>query len=189
MNAQNITWQKFETINTDKPVAFERMCRLIFNFVLFQGEAVFKQSPNNAGVEIEPLFCDLLNKRVSFQSKYFSSSVDYSLISHSFDTTIKTYNGKIDTVYLYCNKDFTLDCKQYKNLEKKLNDSNIELISITNQSVLDLIITNKNEIISDTFFGAVSLSDEWFSKVSSAALSNLEPRFNNSNNVLVANSG
>ena len=65
-----------------------------------------------------PIYCKELNKRISFQSKYFSSEKNkYAEINKSAEATIKRYKGEIDTVYLYSNKELDLNCKQYKRFQ------------------------------------------------------------------------
>ena len=113
--APNITWSQFETCNPDTRSAFENMCRFLFNTFFFAGKGLFHSDPNNPGIEIVPIFHKESGKTISFQAKYFSS-VDYSQIKHSAEKAIQYYAGKLDVIYLYCNKDLTTSSKSYQDI-------------------------------------------------------------------------
>ena len=74
-------------------------------------------APNNPGVEVEPVWDRNNEKRISYQSKFFDNTPDYQQILHSVEETIKYYAGKIDRVYLYCNK----CCEEYNKIPSKVS--------------------------------------------------------------------
>ena len=69
----NITWSQFEICNADTRIAFENMCRMLFNNFFFDGKGLFHSDPNNPGTETVPVLHEKTGKRISFQAKYFSS--------------------------------------------------------------------------------------------------------------------
>ena len=80
LTATDMTWQRFEVCNPNQKIAFENLCRAVFNQDFFGGTAHFHSNPNNPGVEIEPIYHKETEKRISFQSKYFTST-DYDQIA------------------------------------------------------------------------------------------------------------
>ena len=109
MSNTRINWDQFNTVNQDRRKAFEDLCRMLFDHLFFSGKGLFHSNSNNPGVEIEPVFSSVVQKKISFQSKYFDKAVDYSQIKESAEKTVKYYNGKIDIVYLFSNLD--INCK------------------------------------------------------------------------------
>jgi len=177
---QNISWSQFEICNQDSRVAFENMCRLLFNRFFFHNQAILHSNPNNPGIEVLPTLEVKTNKRISFQSKYFSST-DYSQIMHSVEQTIKYYSGEIDILYLYCNKDLTTTSKSYKNIEAKLNAVNIELVSINNQTILNQVVDHP--VIASLYFNHHGLTHDWFNEQLKVNLESLGARYNEQFNV------
>lgn len=175
-----ISWAKFETCNTDKRTAFENMCRWLFNQRFFDGKKLLHSNPNNPGVEVVPVIDTTSNKRISFQAKYFDT-IDYAQILHSCKTAVSYYAGKLDVIYLYCNKDVTVTSKSYTNIVNFLSENNIEIIPITNQSILEDVM--KNELIAWNYFNHISLSQELLTEKISVSLSTLGPRYNDEFNV------
>ena len=175
-----ISWAKFETCNTDKRTAFENMCRRLFNQRFFDGKKLFHSNPNNPGVEVVPVMETTSNKKISFQAKYFDT-IDYAQILHSCKTAVSYYAGKLDVIYLYCNKDITTTSKSYTNIVNFLSEHNIEIIPITNQSILEDVM--KNEPIAWNYFNHISLSQELLTEKINVSLSTLGPRYNDEFNV------
>lgn len=148
-NPLDITWAQFEMCNPDTRTAFESMCRFLFNTTFFNGKGLFHSNPNNPGVEILPILYEESGQRISFQAKYFSV-LDYSQIKHSAEMAIKHYAGKLDVIYLYCNKDVTTSSDSYQNIEKledficakqilkRYQDQRNELISYIQSDLLDI---------------------------------------------------
>ena len=175
----SITWQQFELCNQNKREAFENLCRALFRKSFFDNtNIVFHSNPNNPGVEIEPVFCDKLNKSISFQSKYFDST-DYGNIQHSAKETVKYYSGQIDTCYLYSNKDLNTNCKGYKEVKKILNDAGIELICITNQEILEQV--GQFDYLSKGYFNNILLTQSWFEDKLNESIESLGDRHNQFN--------
>lgn len=176
----NITWSQFEVCNPDTRTAFENMCRFLFNALFFDGKAIFHSDPNNPGIEITPIFHKESGKRISFQAKYFST-IDYSQIKHSAEKAIQYYTGELDAIYLYCNKDLTTSSKSYQDICDLLSSQNIALIPITNQTILDQVLSN--DIVSWYYFDYRHLTLRWFEERLQLSLAALGPRYNGDFNV------
>lgn len=176
----NITWPQFESCNEDPQTAFEKMCRLLFNRYFFDNKALLHSNPNNPGVEVEPIIETKSHKHISFQSKYFSS-VDYAQIKKSAEKTVKYYSGQLDILYLYCNKDLTTTSKPYQDIKDVLNEGNIELKLINNQTIFDQVIIYP--VVASLFFNHHGLTNDWFNEHLKISLDSLGPRFNNEFNV------
>lgn len=169
----NITWSQFEVCNPDTRTAFENMCRFLFNALFFDGKAIFHSDPNNPGIEITPIFHKESGERISFQAKYFST-IDYSQIKHSAEKAIQYYTGKLDAIYLYCNKDLTTSSKSYQDICDLLSSQNIALIPITNQTILDQVLSN--DTVSWYYFDYRHLTLRWFEERLQLSLAALGPR-------------
>lgn len=183
MNQQNIklSWAHFESMHENVTDSFEDLCRLLFKKQFFDNNVNFVSKPNHPGVEIFPLLEKKSEKKISFQSKFFKGSVDYSQIRESINKAIKYYSNDLDIFYLYCNKDMDVDSKSYKGCEKLLNDAGIELQIITNKAILDLVIGNQK--IAEYFFGQHTLNDEWFKECLEQSLDSMGTRYNKLFNV------
>lgn len=178
--ALNITWSQFEACNPDTRAAFENMCRFLFNSFFFNGKALFHSDPNNPGIEIVPILNEESGQRISFQAKYFSV-IDYPQIKHSAEKTIQYYAGKLDTIYLYCNKDLTTSSKAYQDICVLLSSQNITLIPITNQAILDQVLCN--DTVSWHYFDYRHLTSKWFEDRLQLSLAALGPRYNGDFNI------
>ena len=162
MNVKKITWQNFITVNEPNPQqAFEKMCRVLFAKMLQTEPRNINSSPNNPGVEVNPIR-NSKGEFVSFQAKFFLASVDYSQIENSMQTAINNYNGNLDIVYLYCNKDFTQDTKGYRRIVEMLCLAGISVIPVTNEQILQDIIENCYSTIGNLYFDSVALNRPWF---------------------------
>lgn len=181
MTATNISWACFENCNANRQGAFENMCRLLFKHSFLAPDDILTINPNNPGVEIEPVYSPRLNMRISYQAKYFDTRIGYSQISHSMDKTIEYYKGKIDRVYLYCNRGITLKSAAYKAIKSKLDDNGIELIPICNEAILDAVI--EDPIVSSAYFHLSQLTDKWFHDMLEDSLVSLGDRYNGEFNV------
>lgn len=175
-----LNWTQFESCNPDSQYAFERMCRLLFNHHFFNGKAILHSNPNNPGIEILPILEVSSNKRISFQSKYLSTN-DYTQIKHSAIKTIEHYTGKLDTVYLYCNRDLTTTSVSYKEIEQLLGDKGIELILVSNQTILDQVLLFP--MIATYYFEHHPINQQWFEENLQESLDALGTRHNNLFNV------
>ncbi|OTO35470.1 hypothetical protein A5871_000001, partial [Enterococcus sp. 2F9_DIV0599] len=175
-----LNWTQFESCNPDSQYAFERMCRLLFNHHFFNGKAILHSNPNNPGIEILPILEVSSNKRISFQSKYLSTN-DYTQIKHSAIKTIEHYTGKLDTVYLYCNRDLTTTSVSYKEIEQLLGDKGIDLILVSNQTILDQVLLFP--MIATYYFEHHPINQQWFEENLQESLDALGTRHNNLFNV------
>lgn len=176
----DISWMQFELCNANPQTAFENMCRWLFNEFFFDGKALLHSDPNNPGIEVVPVYHEASEKWISFQAKYFSA-MDYEQIKHSVKTAVSHYAGRLDAIYLYCNKDVTTSSQGYKAIESILNPHGIEIVPITNQEIFTQVM--KNETIAWHFFDYRTLSDEWFKKHLESSLASLGPRYNDEFNV------
>lgn len=144
MAKPNVTWPQFAVCNDNPTRQFEAMCREIFK-KRFAGNKLLHTNHATPGIEVlpvlEPAHSDgSPQKRISFQAKYFEqSSADYSQIKKSADQMVKYFKGKIDLVYLFCNKILTTTSKRYQNVEKILSDAGIVLEPISDEDLLDLV--------------------------------------------------
>lgn len=179
--SHEITWSQFEICNPNTREAFEKLSRVLFNDFFFGGRALLHSDPNNPGVEVVPIFHDESKKMISFQSKYFDS-MDYDQIKESAKKTVKYYTGNLDIVYLYCNKDVTVTSKGYQAAIDILASVGIELVPITNQTIIEQVM--KNDTICWHFFDQFLLSDQWFRDHLETSLISLGPRYNSEFNVV-----
>lgn len=156
------------------------MCRFLFHSFFFDGKELFHSEPNNPGIEIVPVFHKESGQWISFQAKYFSN-VDYSQIKHSAEKAIQYYSGRLDTIYLYCNKDLITSGKSYQEICALLSTNSISLVPITNQTILDQVLSN--DIVSWHYFNTHNLTPEWFKERLLLSLKALGPRYNSDFNV------
>ena len=135
-----LSWDRFKANYSNTQVEFEHLCTELFRLVFFSRQTVFRSDPNNPGVEIHPEEClqgKYRGKRISFQSKFFGSSVKYKDIEDSADKTIKNYSGELAACYLYCNKNLTK--ASYEDTEMKLKAAGISLELVAGRELLDRI--------------------------------------------------
>ena len=105
-----LSWKMFETQCMDSrgvQLKFESLCRQLFIYDILSGNhknLYLHSNPNNPGIETEPILDEVNNRLVGFQAKYFDSRVDYNEILSSAKKTVEYYAGKVDHVYLFCNK-------------------------------------------------------------------------------------
>lgn len=178
MNSKNnkISWSQFSAINDNTTSSFEDLCRLLFNKQFFNGSKNFVSKPNHPGVEVFPIFEENSGKWISFQAKFFSSTINYSVIEDSIKKTIKHHSGDLDVFYLYCNKDISTGSKGYKKCEKLLHSAGIEIEIIANKAILDRVITNPR--LGEYFFGQYFLKEEWFEEKLEQSLDSMGTRYN-----------
>lgn len=183
-----ITWDNFIINNNDSrgvQSKFEDLCRQLFvNLFLSVNKSIsfLHGNPNNPGLEAEPVF-DEKNKRwIGFQAKFFENAVSYSQIYHSAEKIVEFYSGKVDVVYLFCNKSITSNAKGLVNTISFLKSSKIDLKLITDDAILDLI-RSKYTYLSSYYFGNHSLDLDWFRKHSGYMFDDLGERYNSDFNV------
>ncbi len=175
-----MSWTQFVVCNQDSRTAFENMCRSLFRRQYLDEFCVPHSNPNNPGIEIEPIM-GRQNKRISFQCKFFSDRIDYNQIEDSAKKTVKYYSGKLDIVYLYCNKDINTDLKNYKNLVSLLGQASIELVPVTGQTILDMISDYPS--LASLYFHKHNLNRQWFEEQLRISLDSLGSRYNANFNI------
>lgn len=177
----DISWEKFTVCNPNPQKSFENMCRWIFNETFLGGKALLHSNPNNPGVEVEPQFDANSGKMISFQAKFFTE-VDYAQIKDSAKAAVAHYSGRLDVVYLYCNKDVTTTSKGYKEVESILRSASIDLVPITNQTILEYVMGDQR--IAWYYFDYITLTHGWFQDHLRTSLNALGPRYNDAFNVV-----
>lgn len=188
LSAERITWDQFIICCNDSQsvnLRFEDLCRQLFweEFLSDNSSPVYLHSdPNHPGIETTPVYSERLKQNVGFQAKYFYNQADYSQIEQSTNKIIKYYTGKIETVYLYSNKSLTTSSESYKRIEKNLNKAGINLIPITNETILDLLRVKYTKLAL-YYFESHALTEEWFEKHQEIAELELGDRFNANLNV------
>jgi len=175
----NISWDVFKCKNSDPRTAFENMCRLLFKYKYFDNTVSLHSNTNNPGIEVEPVYCEKLSKRISFQAKFFDSRTDYKQIKESVETTIKYYEDRLDLLVIYANTDINTDNASHKQIHQLLSDANIELELITNQEILDQVILSS--LISNAYFGNCILDIDWFQEHIDKSITSLGERHNSFN--------
>ena len=160
LGRQIISWENFAAQHQNCEDAFESLCGSLFRRMYTEEGVILRYNPQNPGIECEPTTEKGTKKQISFQAKYFSSVISYRKIEDSAKKIVKYYSGKIDKVYLFCNRDFKLTGKQYKSIEALLFENGIELVPFTNQAILDAVIDYPRIVAG--YFSTFSLSHEWF---------------------------
>lgn len=187
MTVGQITWGRFITSNNDERgvrYKFEDLSRQLFTYEYLSQNKVHKyvhSNPNNPGIESEPILDEVNNRYIGYQAKFFDNNVDYNQIKESAQKTVKYYKGKLDIVYLFCNKALTTTCDSYKDIEKLLNDAGIALKLITDTAILDLV--RKYPFLGKYYFDDHGISHEWFVNKASITVNILGERFNADFNV------
>lgn len=138
-------------------------------------------TPNNPGVEVEPVWNRNNEKRISYQSKFFDNSTDYQQILHSVEETVKHYAGQLDCVYLYCNKKLTPTAKPYVKAKGILQANNIELILVCDDEILDQV--REDQLAEHTYFDVPLLTNDWINSRLSMSLAALGKRYNQEFNI------
>ena len=187
MAVGQITWEQFITSNNDARgirYKFEDLSRQLFTYEFLSRNSVNKYvhcNPNNPGIESEPVLDEVNNRYISYQAKFFDNIADYSQIKKSAQKAVKHYKGKLDIIYLFCNKAITTTCDSYKSIEKLLNDAGIALQPITDTTILDLV--RKYPLLGKYYFDDHGISYEWFVNKAFITINILGERFNADFNV------
>lgn len=176
-----ISWEWFSANNPNEAKAFEDLCRGLFRETILNGaDQILHSNPNNPGIEVEPVM-NSNGQLVSFQAKYFSGNTNYQHIKASAEQAVKHYQGKLDILYLYCNKDINTSSKSYSNIEKILNDANIQLKLVTNNEILDRV--RQIPWIADAFFHVQEITKQWYCGQVRSSLEALGEKYNERFNV------
>lgn len=180
-NQYVLTWDHFMEIHADKRVSFENLCRSLFQRKMCEEGVILHSEPNHPGVEVAPVRSKDGRKLISFQAKFFDSNIGYAQIKESANRAICHYKGKLEQIYLYCNKDINTKRAAYIEIEKMLNDAGIELIPVTGQTILDYAVDYPT--ILSCYFGLDCIDDAWFEKNLQISLDSLGKRYNSLFNV------
>ena len=180
-NQYELTWSHFEQLHSDKKIAFENLSRSLFLRELCKEGTILHSDHNHPGVEVAPVLAKDGRTKISFQAKHFDNAIGYAQIKKSVNEAIAHYAGKLDIIYLYCNKDITETCDSYKEITKLLSLEGIKMELVTGQTILDQAM-NFPPVLS-CYFGLDSLDDEWFQKNVDLSLANLGRRYNSLFNV------
>lgn len=180
-NQYELTWSHFDGLHKDRKMAFENLCRSLFKNELCMGGVILHSDHNHPGVEVAPVLSKDGHTKISFQAKHFDNIIGYEQIKKSAQVAAGKYCGKLDVIYLYCNKDITETREPYKEIVKLLGDAGIRVELITGQTILDQAM-NYPPVLS-CYFGLDSLDDKWFQKNIDISLENLGRRYNSLFNV------
>ena len=182
MAVGQVTWENFITNNNDARgvrYKFEDLSRQLFTYEFLSQNNKCKyihSNPNNPGIESEPILDEVNNRYIGYQAKFFDNDADYNQIKKSAEKAVIHYKGKLDIIYLFCNKALTTTCASYKKIEKLLNDVGIELQPITDNGILDLV--KKYPFLSKYYFDDHGISHKWFKNIASITSDILGERFN-----------
>ena len=160
-----ITWEQFIATNTDSRgirYKFEDLCRQLFanEYISHNKKIKFLHcNPNNAGLETDPIFDETNQRWIGFQAKFFDNRPGYDQILHSAEKIVENYKGKVDHVILYCNKPLSIEAENYKRSQKLLEDNNISVELVTDDTILDQV--RKYPYLANYYFGSHSITYEW----------------------------
>ena len=182
-----ISWERFAAAQNDASgirIKFENLCRQLFKDRFISNDTNIKvllSMPNHPGLEAEPVYSEIAGKNIGYQAKFFEKVVDYDQIKSSVEKIIKYYIGKVDVVYLFCNRDLTIITKKYKDIVTLLKNNNIDLVPVTNEEILDLV--RKSPYLARYYFDRHGITLEWLDKHNNRMLETLGVRFNCAFNV------
>lgn len=140
----NLTWAQFEVFNDNTTDDFEDMCRDLFACEYLHEKENPHSDHNNPGVEVVPVLepprmDGKPQRQISFQAKYFSSTINYSDIKDSLKKAVQYYRGRLDVIYLFCNRVISYSTKKYRELADILEPSGIELCLVTDKDIFALL--------------------------------------------------
>ena len=184
MVRNNISWSQFEICCNDNngiKLRFEDLCRQLFEHEFLQENQYLHNNPNNPGIESEPIY-DKKNKRwIGYQVKHFDNNVSYSQIEKSMQETVDNYKGKLDCVYIFCNKPLKSDCKSFEKISLMLADAKMTYELITDNMILDLV--RKYPDLEKYYFNSHMLCQEWFESHLKNVKDKVGERYNDNLNV------
>lgn len=155
-------WNEFNIKNKDTTTAFEELSRNLFLREL--GVSRYEYVPNQAGLEIEPIYNSNDKKYYGFQSKYFisaSSTKKYEQLYDSLSKAFKYYKGRLDVVYIYTNSELEIKCtpKELKEgnskrikIIREADKNGIELRWILSEVFLDKVREKENLDLYNLYF-------------------------------------
>ena len=182
----DISWESFAINNPDARgihYKFEDLCRQLFyyeNISKNKRSKYIHSNPNNPGLEADPIFDEGNNRWIGFQAKFFENTVDFAQIKHSAQMIVEYYSGRVNHVFLFCNK--PLMTKSLDETNQILRRADITLELITNDAILDLVRTKYNRL-GLYYFGNHSINLEWLKNHAAKMYDELGTRFNKQFNV------
>lgn len=182
-----ITWDQFKVCNTeDKSIQFrfEDLCRQIFIYEFLPKDKkgiCLHSNPNNPGLETDPVYNEETEERIGFQVKFFDSSIGYAQIKKSAEKIIEHYLGKVDKVYLFCNKEITSSSKQYEETVDLLREEGIEIQLVTDTAILDFV--RKYDNLGLYYFKQHYLDKKWFKNNHNKIVMRLGERYDQDFNI------
>ena len=183
MTDNKINWEQFKNCNNDSQSIhdrFEDLCRQLFILDELSENKVHTHihcNHNNPGIEGDPIYDEKNNIWLGFQVKFFDSSISYDDILKSAKKTVKYYKGKVDKVYLYCNKKINTHCNSYKNIESTLGNEGIALEVHDDTVILDDIRLH-HPILGTYYFEEHRITDTWLKSNLDRTIAKLGTRFN-----------
>jgi len=187
VSTTKITWPQFVICsNNEKGIEaqFEDLCRQIIYFEILsenKNKNYPISSPNNPGIETEPLFDEIRGRWIGFQAKFFDSKIDYTLLEKSVDNTIKYYKERINHLYIFTNKPITITSKSYQRILNKLKSANITIDLISDNVILDIVRSHSNLAL--YYFGQDFLTYKWVKDYNQDIFSKIGNRYNVHNNI------
>lgn len=181
----DISWESFIINNPDARgihYKFEDLCRQLFCCEQLSNNKKIRYihcNPNNPGLEAEPILDENNKRRIGFQVKYFENNVSYSQIKGSVERIIEKYKGKVDCVFLYCNK--PLNKQSLEKTKQLLEKSGIKLELITDNAILDLV--RRYDYLGIYYFGCHSININWFKDHAKIMFDELGERYNRQFNI------
>ena len=171
---KNIRWEDFEYYSRNPQTDFEDFARMFFQLTFFNKIVNLVQSPNNPGLETEPI--KIGDENVGFQAKYFSNNVNYDDLVDSCNKIIKYYKGKVNKVIFYCNKDFSAKSKKLLDIKNNLESNSISYEFVCNKNILNKIETDEKFSFLLNYFNGY-LDKLKFKEWADVSLSDIGPRY------------
>lgn len=189
MLSNNISWSQFEICCNDNngiKLRFEDLCRQLFEYEFLQNNQYLHNNPNNPGIESEPVYDKSSKRWIGYQVKHFDKNVNYSQIEKSMQETVDNYKGKLDCVYIFCNKPLKSDCKSFEKISLILADAKMTYELITDNMILDLV--RKYPDLEKYYFNSHMLCQEWFEFQLKIVKDKVGERYNDNLNVYTSSS-
>ncbi len=184
MLSNNISWSQFEICCNDNngiKLRFEDLCRQLFEHKFLQKNQYLHNNPNNPGIESEPVYDKSSKRWIGYQVKHFDNNVNYSQIEKSMQETVDNYKGKLDCVYIFCNKPLKSDSKSFQRIDSMLKEANITYELITDNMILDLVRSYPD--LEKYYFNKHMLYQEWFESQFKNVKDKVGERYNDNLNV------
>lgn len=187
MAVKKITWEQFAKTCTEPEgirFQFESLCRQLFVNEFLSKNIKTKNvhcNPNNAGLESDPVYDEENHRWIGYQAKFFDTRPGYDQILHSAKKTVERYSGKVDHVFLFCNKQLSVEADNYKKAVDLLKEHNISLEPITGDTILDQV--RKYQYLAEYYFGCHPITREWIVNHNKYMFGQLGNRFNQEFNV------